>query len=190
MLFKDEELHKKIDTSHSSIKTQIDSLHTAVKQLEENQSKNITELQNQVAQFSVGFAAEVQNIRTELSAIKQAREDVEKSSRSFTETQKKIDRMIQEQLSTAIAESIQKLKLDADHYTNIKKDISLIAPHLQKLVDEISKLTAISSQIKQSDFQLVKYARELKNSDDERVKLMKQVDELQRLVGKMRRSQQ
>ena len=192
-MFKDNEIHTKVDT----LQTKVDKIgkqnkatSELIEKLQKQVSVDITQLQGMVGQFSVGFAVEVQNIKTELTAVKQAREDVEKSTRSFAEVQKKIERTIHEQLSTAIAESIQKLKLDAENYNSLKSEIVKTSTHVQKLTNEVDKFSAISSQIKQADFELSKHARNLKAGDDERIRLLKQIDDLQRMIAKMRRSQQ
>ncbi|MBS3138657.1 hypothetical protein J4207_03025 [Candidatus Woesearchaeota archaeon] len=189
-MFKDNEIHTKVDALQTNVEKQSQSISEQMKQLQKQVSTDIAQLQEMVGQFSVGFATEVQNIKIELSAVKQAREDVEKSTRSFAEVQKKIERTVHEQLSTAIADSIQRLKLDADHYTNIKKEMAGVSTHMQKLTGDMDKFSAISSQIKQADFDLSEHARNLKEGDNERVKLLKQIDDLQRMIAKMRRSQQ
>ncbi|HLC20460.1 MAG TPA: hypothetical protein VJK72_06055 [Candidatus Nanoarchaeia archaeon] len=192
-MFKDNEIHTKVDTLQTNVDKigkQNQATSELIEKLQKQVSVDITQLQGMVGQFSVGFAVEVQNIKTELTAVKQAREDVEKSTRSFAEVQKKIERTIHEQLSTAIAESIQKLKLDAENYNSLKSEIVKTSTHVQKLTNEVDKFSAISSQIKQADFELSKHARNLKAGDDERIRLLKQIDDLQRMIAKMRRSQQ
>ena len=192
-MFKDSEIHTKVDALHARVEQlnkQESDNHQRIEQLHEKLSADITQLQDMVGKFSVGFATEVQNIKIELSAVQQARADVEKSTRSFSEVQKKIERTVHDQLSTAIGESIQRLKLEAENYNALKSEFVKAGSSVQKLTEEIGKFTSISSQIKEADFELAKHAKVLNAADTEKVRLMKEVDDLQRLVGKMRRSSQ
>ena len=55
------------------------------------------------------------------------------------------------------------------------------------LKEEISRLQGISGKIKNQDFELVKFTGQLKEAEDEKLKLMREVDSLQRLVSGLRR---
>ncbi len=58
---------------------------------------------------------------------------------------------------------------------------------LKSLTDEVKKLKTVSENIKAQDFELVKTSNLLKQDDSEKLKLMREIDSLQRLVSALRR---
>jgi|SRR3989344_976202 len=144
-------------------------------------------IESKLHSLSIQRSADYDAVAQQLALIHKTREDVEKSTRSFTDVQRKIERVVDEQIGGAIRASVDHLKLDVGKYDLAKKEIENSAKLLAQMNEEFAKFHAISKEIKQGDFQLVKYAKELQASDSERVKLMKEIDDLQRMVAKMRR---
>ncbi|MFH1182559.1 MAG: hypothetical protein V1702_06375 [Candidatus Woesearchaeota archaeon] len=76
-----------------------------------------------------------------------------------------------------------------DEITRLQQQAGAISQDLGKLREEINRLSALSSKIKEADFQLTSYSQKLEANDREKLDLMKQVDTLQHLVGSLRRQQ-
>ena len=73
----------------------------------------------------------------------------------------------------------------------LKKEVedaaAKVRDELAALKGEISRLHDAASKIKAQDFELVKFAGQLQQDDSEKLKLMRQIDSLQRLVSSLRR---
>jgi chromosome segregation ATPase len=76
-----------------------------------------------------------------------------------------------------------------DDVTRLQQQSAAISQDLGKLREEINRLAALGSKIKESDLQLTNYAKQLEANDREKLNMMKEIDTLQRLVGSMRRQQ-
>jgi hypothetical protein len=182
-------IQRKIDERHEVLLTRLEAVETAVHTSSETSAAQVYALEKAFEQLSLRFSSELNVMKSHLDAISVAREQVEKSTRSFSDVQRKIENVVHDQLGTAINASVENLKLDAGKYDAVKRDIDMILLKMKQLNEEIVKFQGISKQIKQGDFELLKFARELEKTDNDRVRLLKQVDDLQRLVARMRRSQ-
>lgn len=180
-----EELQKKLE----QVDQRLNELASLVKESDARSEQRFHALEEHSDQLSEQLVRELENVTDELRAVEQARLDVEKSTRSFAEVQKKVEQFTFEKLGDVIREQVEHLKLESNRYDAVKKDIERATLLLVKFGDDIAKFKAIADEIKKSDFDLSKYARELTRTDEEKVKLMKEVDELQRLVAKMRREE-
>ncbi|HLC85730.1 MAG TPA: hypothetical protein VJG30_00365 [Candidatus Nanoarchaeia archaeon] len=87
----------------------------------------------------------------------------------------RIDREVKDELQKHFA----KLELE-------KKNFETLSKELENLKNEIQKLKTISETIKAIDFELVNYTKKLAQEDHEKLRLMMQVDNLQKLIGKIR----
>src|SRR3989344_870379 len=87
----------------------------------------------------------------------------------------KIDKEVKEEL----LKHFSKLELERRNFETLSKE-------LENLKNEIQKLRGISETIKKMDFELVNYTKKLTQEDHEKLKLMTQIDNLQKLIGKMR----
>ena len=189
MLFKKnaEDVKLKVEEVGSTFNRRFEELQTLLKEYSLTHDNRFNALEIQLQQLTTRFAGEAEKLAVHLHAIVKAREDVEKSTRSFGDVQKKVETMMDEQLGVVIRESIEKLKLDAGQYAQVKREIEQISVRLNELSEQVLKFMRIAEEIKHADFQLGKYAAELEKADNEKVKLMKEVDDLQRLVARMRR---
>ena len=189
MIFNRSDIDKKISETHDSLKKQLEGFQITLNESVNAVGARINALESMFDRFQAQKTEEFQHIAQHLNSIQQTRENVEKSTRSFADVQRKIEHVVDEQLRTAIASSIQQLQLDAGKYDGAKKEIERCIGLLALMNGEILRFHAISKEIKYGDFQLLNYAKKLQHNDDERVRLLKQVDDLQRLIAKMRRSQ-
>ncbi len=189
MLFKKnaEDVKQKVEEVNMQFMQRFGELNALLKQSHDAYNNRLNSIEVQLQQLSVRFAGEAEKFGEHLQAITKAREDVEKSTRAFGDVQRKVESMLQEQLGSIIRESVEKLKLDAGQYAQVKREIEQISVRLNELSEQMLKFRKIAEEIKSADFQLNKYAAELEKSDNEKVKLMKEVDDLQRLVARMRR---
>ena len=182
-----EEVKQKVEEANALFLQRIGELNSTIQQSHDSNDNRLNSIEVQLQQLTLRFAGEAGKLAENLHAIAKAREDVERSTRSFSDVQKKVELVVQEQLAPVIKESIEKLKLDAGQYAQVKREIEQISVRLNELSEQVLKFVRIAEEVKHADFQLGKYAAELEKADHEKVKLMKEVDDLQRLVARMRR---
>ena len=94
----------------------------------------------------------------------------------------------EEELGKELKLNMESLKADAEKYNELKGQINSISFKVNDLSDEIGKFLNISRHIKEKDFEMNRFARDLLAMDKEKLELMRKVDTLQRLVGRMRRA--
>ena len=158
-----------------------------------------------------GLKAELESLRKELAetkgaqqdflkafkenlfVIKNLREDFGKEVYDFkllkSQLQRKILDKFEEELQKDLEISRESLKKDSEDYSEVRKKAAEVLSRLNTTSAEISKLIEISRSIKKEDFELTKFARHLMEMDKEKLELMRKIDNLERLVSKMRRKE-
>ncbi len=106
-------------------------------------------------------------------------------------------KLLKTQLQSRVAEKIEaefrtlllRLEKDAESISRVSREMALVNSEAVRMRQEFERLSKISDGIKSADFELVNFSRRLQADEAEKLKLMKQVDDLQRLVSSMRRRQ-
>ena len=93
-----------------------------------------------------------------------------------------------EQLDQELKPHLARIKTESKTFDNLNHDLSVITLELGTIQKEISKFKEISASIKKEDFQLVNYKKKLDQEDRNKLSLLKQVDDLKRMIGKERRN--
>ncbi|MBI1935482.1 hypothetical protein HYS31_03500 [Candidatus Woesearchaeota archaeon] len=131
------------------------------------------------------------NFRENLHIIKNLREDFGKELYEFKllkgQLQRKILDKFEEELQKDLEVNRESLRKDAEDYELLRKKVSEILSRLSLTGEEMSKFLEISRSIKKEDFELTKFARHLIEMDREKLELMRKIDNLERLVSKIRR---
>lgn len=126
----------------------------------------------------------------EISDIKEKfREELFNFKLLKNEMQKQITSKFAEELEKEVEQRKEELKLDTGNYIKAKESIEGFAKELGAVKEELRKWVDISSRVKAADFELVRFAAKLKGAESEKLELMQKVDTMERLVGKLRRSQ-
>ena len=73
--------------------------------------------------------------------------------------------------------------------TELHTTTTTVKDNLISLNQEINKLNSIASNLNAGDFELTKFSNQLKTADGEKLRLMREIDSLQRLVSSLRRRQ-
>ena len=102
---------------------------------------------------------------------------------------KKLFENMKKELQENMSSSFEHLKTDVNQFNSLKIKMESVCSQVDNLEAEIKKFNEIAKNIKQQDFCLTKYAKKLESQDREKLNLMKQIDSLQRLLGKERRQQ-
>jgi chromosome segregation ATPase len=98
----------------------------------------------------------------------------------------KFDAKLNEELVT----HLDQLKQNAQHYSDLKEKVSGIMKDVAVMSAEVAKFTDISKNIKKEDFELSRFTQNVMDMDREKLELLKKIDNLERLISKMRQSGQ
>ena len=99
----------------------------------------------------------------------------------------KITKQFEEEMKSNVLSVSNDLKKDVENYKSMKQEMEAVTKNTLKATEEIQKLIEISKNLKKEDFELTKFSKELSQGNSEKLKLMARIDNLERLIGKMRR---
>jgi len=179
-----------IEKVHASAKQQSES----IKILNDDMSASKEELkalrweleqyQNSIKTFNDEIAKELAEIRTIKAEYDEELSDLKSFKTRISTTM--IDSLMEE-FRKALNENIERIKTDAKKYTELKDQLEFVSTNLKQTSFELNKFNTISKTIKEADFELTKHARHLEEQDRHKLELMKNIDTLQRLLGRERR---
>lgn len=135
----------------------------------------------------------LENYKKNVAEIEQIKENLRKEVDDFQalklQTQKSILDKFERELRANFLKYNDELKIDKDKYNKIKDKVDATIQNIFMLNAEIGKLTEVSKKIKSSDFDLVKIHQNMVQEDRNKLELMKKVDELERLLARMKRGE-
>lgn len=173
-------------------------------EIEEKLNKISDKVENQeklIKEFNENNNSNVKGIKSAVDSITQKQvtyfDEFDKNISNFTELnlmyRKEFDNLasIKHQVTDKLLEKIEKeLKQEIQkHLNNLdleKQKFSEMNKELDLLKQEIHKLKLFSEAIKTIDFELNSYIKKITEQDQEKLRLMRQVDELQKLIAKIR----
>ena len=155
--------------------------------------KSVEELKKTVVDSSKVQEKLLKNFNENVDAISSIRDEMKEELFKFSvlkgQMQDKIMKKFSEELENEIAERKKDLDVDTGKYKEVKGIVEETALELGKAKQEIKKWIDISSKIKAEDFELIKFTKQMKELESEKLELMQKVDNLERMIGKMRRNQ-
>ncbi|HLC61287.1 MAG TPA: hypothetical protein VJJ52_07730 [Candidatus Nanoarchaeia archaeon] len=151
----------------------------------------LTALKNEVSETKSIQQDFLNTFKENLTVIKNLREDFGKELYEFKllkgQLQRKILDKFEEELQKDLEINRDSLRKDANDYNELREKVSEVLSRLNLTSDEITKFTEISKNIKKEDFELTKFAKQIADMDREKLELMRKIDNLERLVSKIRR---
>ena len=90
------------------------------------------------------------------------------------------------QLDQELKPHLARIKTESKQFDNLNHDLTLITGELANIRKEIGNFKDIASKIKKEDFQLTGYAKKLEQEDRNKLKLLKEIDDLKRIIAKER----
>jgi len=144
--------------------------------------------------ISILVAEQKQMLRANTEALQLSRDLKEDLTESINSV-KLISSTIQNNLIKKITEDVnnltQEISTKLSGSESLKRELddaaTKVKNELNQLNGEIIKMKSIMSNIKAEDFELTKFAHQLTNADNEKLRLMREIDTLQRLVSSLRR---
>ena len=157
-----------------------------------------------------GFRQEFKDVKKDLSDVKSAqleflsnfRENlkiIEESNKKLSDSiydfnllknklQNQIVEKFEEELRKELKINLDKIKKDNEEYKDLKFNLDVVLNKSKNVALEIDKFLEISKNIKAKDFELSEYNNNLKNADKEKLDLLMRIDNLEKLISKMRRN--
>ncbi len=176
----------------------LDKLNSSV----ENNIKVVNELTKEISSLREGFSNikeqlnkdsdEMANsLKEKISTINTLKDELQSEITNFKVFVSNQKKSMIEDLTKEFREEMlnhtNDLKGDISSYNDLKQKISSVLSHTTSLTEEIQKLKEISKSIKKEDFELTNFTNKIDEMDKEKLRLMKEVDTLQRLVSKSRK---
>ena len=162
-----------------------------LKKEQESQARTSHEkIQNEFSELKVRNDRFSSDMASELAAVSQLKEELQKSVRSFEQMYSKVYDSMYEKLNSILKDHGKELASTTERYKSLSPTVDKIVSDISSLKDEIAKFKAIASHIKATDFELEKHERNLEKHEWEKIKLLKRIDSLERMLGKMQRSRQ
>ena len=153
--------------------------------------KDFSDIQQELRNITTMQQGIVKQLYENLTLLDETRFTLEKEVDDFKIVKSKLQKTVLEQLSQEFRKELQqeidRLRTDVDSFNHLKHEVMAVAVRTTKLAGEIDKLAEISGKLKKEDFELSKFAQKLMQYDREKLRLMRQVDMLERLVSQERR---
>ena len=160
-----------------------------VEELSETYKDELEKLK-ELKEYQTEFLAEFKN---NANSINQLRMDLEKELDSMKKVkfdmQREMLKRFENELNSLFQSYKGDLTLEKEQYETVKRQIEAAAQNLFMLHGEVSKLMDVSKHIKKGDFELVKYQNELLKEDKNKLELLKRIDDLERMMAKMKQGQ-
>ncbi|MBI3034421.1 hypothetical protein HYY72_04640 [Candidatus Woesearchaeota archaeon] len=179
------------------------------------QSKEITELLEIIRKNASlvdeqkssieALGREVSGLSSEIGSLKKSNHELSDGVKAAADSVRQLNaeledsvtdlKLLKSQLQSRVAEKIEsefrvllsRFEKDVESIGRMKAEMAGFASEASRLKAEVERLNRISSSIKSADFELADYARRLAADDAEKLRLMRQIDSLERLVSRLRK---
>jgi chromosome segregation ATPase len=172
------------------IKDLIDDISKKVKEQEKavvKSNEEVIEFKKQIIELNKENSKALKSIKKDSESIKSFKEDLKNELYDFKLFKKEIQEKFIEKIDSDIGSIKNTMKKDVSDFNETKKKLDLKLGKIEKLDNEINKLTSISKNIKVADFDLVKHKKNLDNNEKEKLELLNKIDNLERLCAKFKR---
>jgi DNA repair exonuclease SbcCD ATPase subunit len=177
-----EELHDKIKDAQRDMKHV--SRHNA------EQKEIVSKLCKEVKAIGSVQKEIVEQLKEATEQMLLASKDFEKAATDIALIRPALEKKMLENFSKTIEQELatttNKIYAQAAGF-NATKDV--FKEHIrlsQDAVRELEKFTAISKQLKETDFKLATHTQEIEKNNTEKLRLMKRIDDLERMLAKMK----
>ena len=169
------QLHDSHSKALAGLKSEIDAAVSAVKALTEQQQ-----------------LLSEQNART-IEAVNELKSEINEGINSVKVLSSTIQGNLTRRFSDEISNITQEVSSKLSGVELLKKEVETAANKVRDVLDaldgDVKKLAEVSSHINAKDFEMTKFAGQLREADSEKLRLMRQLDSMQRLVSSLRRRQ-
>ncbi len=179
-----------LDEISKKVRSVADSVAAQSKELSAFK-KEVSELKSGIVKLNSESEKLVSSIDSQISGLKSSVDDLKKEVYDFKLIKADIKSKLVSELSETFREELRqetrKLDLDVKNFNDLKNELSVLVGKFKSVELEIEKFRSIAQNIKAADFELTHHARELAKADQEKLTLMQKIDQLERLLSKLRR---
>ncbi|MCA9478451.1 MAG: hypothetical protein KC535_04870 [Nanoarchaeota archaeon] len=165
----------------------VNALTSTIDQWQEEQKK-LSELTTHLLKDQQKLTKQVQKSQEQIEIAQ------EKLNRAVSEIlifkpklEKDLAGKFEQTLQKQLDEATKDLNVDVDEHKKAQDILSRTQESQKQLLKEITSLQDIAKHLKAEDFALSKHAKELHLKDQEKLRLLKRVDDLEKLLAKMKR---
>ncbi|MFW6014087.1 MAG: coiled-coil domain-containing protein [Nanoarchaeota archaeon] len=172
------------------IKELISQIGEKLKEQDEKISKNSNSLVKleegieSIKDKNLDFRDEIKKETEEIRLLKDKLNDELVNFRLFKNESRKI---FQSQMEREFSQIKSEMKKNVDDVNELKTKLDTKLKNIEKLESEITKLIDITKNLDAKDFSLQKYHKTIEKNEKEKYELRKEIDRLQKIIGKRRR---
>ena len=170
------EIHGKFEQHQKNLLSHNAHTNTIFNQIQ----TNISELQRKNFYFTDTFEEQVQKFKTLGDKLKSTIE-------SFKLLENVASKKLMEEMQVSIENEIKNLSHTSNKYKELEEKLSATQKRLVKIEDQLDRFLELAGKIKESDFELSRYANELRRNDKEKLELMRENEKLKTLIARERR---
>lgn len=178
-----DEISTKIN-EHSDI---IQKQNQLIIELRDNLVKVIEELKH----FKEEHNILQQVFDSNLDRVKQLKVEFEKEITDFKMLKNRLHESITDRtcdaLNNKLAPHLERMKTDIHSYNSLKDNLENVSQTLNEFKQEVQRLKMISGKIRDTDFDLKRYADKIAHEDKHKLELMQKIETLQKLIAHERR---
>ena len=168
-------------------------------------SRNISDHSRAIASFRAEIELLTGNVRSnadeagrfcssvqeQIEELRKVREDLKQEVYDFklikADIKSRLIAELTDDFRSEIRKESAKLETDIKRFNELKDELSALVKKFRSVESEIVKFKRIAEEVNAADFELSRHAKEISRADHEKLQLMQKVDQLERLVSKMRR---
>ena len=155
------------------------------------QAAAIETLRKESEASKVAAAAAVNELRSATKAAQELQEELRTSLSDLKALSTHIQSSIKQKISEDLTALTHEVKAKLEGSERLKSEMataaSAVNAELATLRADVTKIAAIAAGIKAEDFELSKFAHQLQTADKEKLQLLSRIDNLERMIAKMRR---
>lgn len=175
------------------IKEKLGLIEKKMHELEENGQKRtnevINKIEKEIAEIRHSQHGYIETFSKDLEKIKELQKEFEKALRTFHQNHSQLYDSIYAKLHKEVNEHTLPLKEVVAEFNALKPEARKLIESFGSVNEAIAKLNIAAQAIKKEDFELKNYAKELLKADSEKLRLMKEIENLKRIISFERRRQ-
>ena len=179
---------KNLRDESASTAAELGQLKTQLQEMQEFYKTEKEQLQ-ELRGLQVDF---VNHFKQNLSSMKSLQEGIAKELQQFKALQSTVARVmvdkLEKELASLTSQTKQTLQTDSERQKALYQNIEATIKNLNTLNTQVQQLHSVASTIKQSDFALTQFVEQVRREDKHKLELMQEVDRLQSMVAKMKRT--
>lgn len=138
-------------------------------------------------EFAENANSALLNFNTQIQSISELKSELSREINDLKLQKSQTMKKLMENTNDEFVTHLERIQTDANRYNDLKDQFGAITGKIDVIQGELDKFVGVSKNIKKEDFELTKYANKILSMDKEKLELMAKVDNLERLIAKMRR---